>query len=333
MKIIVYGIGSFFERNKHRLNKDEVLCYCDMNRRGEELDGKRILGPEDIKSISEYDAVYVTTETYWDSIVKTLISNGVPTDKIQFPFNEPIQISVEKNGELVGSYNGVSINLKCDSDYSCFYSDFILREYGVNFPFDNTVVFDLGMNSATTSLYFAVMEKVKKVYGFEPFLDTYNNAVANIARNGEIGKKIVPINVALCDKDYVSEIPVYEDNNTGGRTTFEDFFDNPVYVEGRMELRKEKIEYKDARTVLEGLVSEGDKEEHLVLKIDVEGSEFDIFRSLENSWIFDKTEVILMEFHREPSYLTDILEKKNFRYLKNYWDTERGMIFAFKYQF
>ncbi len=331
MKAIVYGMGCEFDANKERLDLSEIICFCDTNKKGEWFGNHQIHGPEYIPLLEHYDVVYVTTTMpYWESIVQTLLSFDVPCEKIEFPFFQKYRVSVDKSGVLVGTYNGVSVALKCLSDYLCFEADFINMEYGVNFPFANTIVFDIGMNSATTALYFATFDNVKKVYGFEPFGDTYNNALDNIHRNPQIGEKIKPLKMALAYGDYSKEVPIFEDDNTGGRTTCEDFFDHPVYTRGHAEFRRELIEFKDARNVLERLMRD-EQADHYVMKIDVEGSEFDIFKSLETSLVLDRMDAILMEYHSEPTYLTKILEDKKLRYLKNYWGEGRGMIFAFKY--
>lgn len=66
-----------------------------------------------------------------------------------------------------------------------------------------------------------------------------------------------------------------------------------------------------------------------MLKIDVEGSEFLIFRSLAESDVLDRIDAIVMEYHGEPAPLLQILEKYHFRYLVSGRRTI-GIISAFK---
>lgn len=329
MRAVIYGLGWLFSVSKERINSNEIAYYCDKKKRGKRIDGIDIIGLEELKSIKDYDVIYVTTtEKWWREVVDDLMSIGVHPSKIRFPLYERFSISVDNDGTIVGSCGEVSVALKCQSDFLCFDADFIEHEYGVNIFFDNTVVFDIGMNSATTALYFASLKNVKRVYGFEPFLDTYNNALENINRNPNLAHKIIPMNFALASREAIEEVPIFEDDNTGARTTFEEFYGNSSYVQGRPELRREMITYKNARSVLEKLIEE-EGTEHYLLKIDVEGSEFDIFKILENSYVLDDADVIMMEFHREPHYLIEVLESKGFYYMKKQFSENQGLIFAF----
>ncbi len=332
MRAVVYGLGWFFDLNKSTLKADEIVYYCDKEKKGKTIGGIKIIGLEDLGALNDYDAVYVTTtEKWWQNIVDDLLSVGVPVSKIRFPLYQRFPVVVDGDGTVVAEKDNVRIALRCSSDFSCFDSDFNIHEYGLNFPFDDTVVFDIGMNSATTALYFATFDNVKRVYGFEPFQDSYNNALDNISRNPDFGSKIVPFNYALSKREEVIEVPVYEDDNTGSRTTFEEFFGNPFYVQGRPELRKEIVVCKNARKELEQLVIE-DGMAHYVLKIDVEGSEFDIFSVLKDSFVLDAVEAILMEFHRKPDFITKILEQRGFRFVKSNQTENQGMIYAFKWR-
>ena len=48
------------------------------------------------------------------------------------------------------------------------------------FPPRDTCVIDIGMNLGLTTLLFANRETVKEVHSFEPFVETYQRAMANI---------------------------------------------------------------------------------------------------------------------------------------------------------
>ena len=74
------------------------------------------------------------------------------------------------------------------------------------------------MNIGAVSLYFASKEWVSKVYGFEPFPDTFQQALDNFELNDiHIKRKLYPMNVALSDKEEDIEVAVNSEN-TGWRS-------------------------------------------------------------------------------------------------------------------
>ncbi len=87
---------------------------------------------------------------------------------------------------------------------------YILNEVFVkgDYAFENNeefVFIDIGMNVAITSLYFSAKPNCKKIYSFEPFEDTYKQALYNISLN-EQGKKITAFNYGLGSSERTLEV-------------------------------------------------------------------------------------------------------------------------------
>ena len=211
------------------------------------------------------------------------------------------------------------------------YEIFLKREYGIILDAD-IIFIDIGMNLAITSLYFASMKNIKKIYAFEPFVPTYNSALMNINLNLELAKKIQTFNIGLGNENKEIEVP-YNIGQAGCMSCVYNPFELNEKVCKKIETI-EKLKICDAAEILEPIINKNCNQELIVLKIDTEGSEFDIFQSLEAQNLFAKIDVIMLEYHyKSPKILEEVLLKNNFTIIYNpQWDKkiEVGMIFAFK---
>lgn len=211
------------------------------------------------------------------------------------------------------------------------YEIFLKREYGIILDAD-IIFIDIGMNLAITSLYFALGENVKKIYAFEPFVPTYNSALMNINLNHELAKKIQTFNIGLSNENKEIEVP-YNIGQAGCMSCVYNPFELNEKICKKVETI-EKLKICDAAEILKPIINEHCNQELIVLKIDTEGSEFDIFQSLESQNLFNKIDVIMLEYHyKSPKILEEVLLKNNFTIIYNpQWDKkiEVGMIFAFK---
>ncbi|MDR3707576.1 MAG: FkbM family methyltransferase [Capsulimonadaceae bacterium] len=97
--------------------------------------------------------------------------------------------------------NGVSLLLDGHGVLETF-DEVVIREFYRTTLRRPTVVWDIGMNVGLASLYFAANSNVEAVYGYEPFKQTFDSAVANFRINREIAGKIVPRNMGISSKSY-----------------------------------------------------------------------------------------------------------------------------------
>lgn len=330
-KIIVYGTGEYYKKNKNKLPFDaEVVAYADSNcnnvtsSTGKLFDGKTILVPEEFGQ-TDYDYIYICTGfAAGNRIFQNLIRNGIDINKIRF-LNR-IDALTEQGGwtyrtgddqSIISTIGNITIKEKYPTDFDIVVEVFVNNAYHVNLLLKNVVVIDVGMNIGAVSLYFAGKEWVDKVYGFEPFQDTFQQALENFALNDDsIKRKIHPVNAALSDKEGDIEVPVATEN-TGWRTI----------LTKSTDMRKEKISCKTAADAIGEIIDEN-KDKKIILKVDTEGSEFAIFDSLKKTDLLQCIDAVLLEYHRNPKEITDLLSANNFKYFLT--GQEIGMIYAVK---
>lgn len=83
MKLVIFGLGKFYEEHKDELfNGDSIVAYLDNSRFIEsEYNGCPIYSPDKINSIT-FDIILVMTNKYYEEIKKQLVAIGVPDCKI-----------------------------------------------------------------------------------------------------------------------------------------------------------------------------------------------------------------------------------------------------------
>lgn len=288
---------------------------------GEKFRGLDVLLPSEMRDI-EYDYLYIATNFMVGlEIYDDLKKMEFPLDKIRFLYRHNSwmdwKYQADDAGVLVSKFGRIKIYEKSRSDHFVIFEIFARAMYNMDLK-ENTVVIDAGMNIGAATLFFASNPNVEKVYGIEPFPDTYESALENIMLNdAEIQKKIRTFNYALADFDGDREIAVLTENS-GDRTTEIDALEE---ISGK---RKVKIKYRDAEKIVKDIIAENEQK-HIVIKIDTEGSEFSIFRSIKN--LLRRFDAIVMEYHRSPGELLDMLRENGYRCVVT--GVERlGMIYA-----
>jgi FkbM family methyltransferase len=193
------------------------------------------------------------------------------------------------------------------SDYAkaCAHIEEILVNDTYNLSFkDNSVVIDIGMNRAISSLFFAAKENVKEIYAFEPFEPTLVLAKKNLALNPELNKKIKTFAYGLGKEDTILKIPYSIDLSDCMSTT------HPVSV--GQNVRTETVTVKDAAKMLAPIFEEG-KNNRIIVKCDCEGAEFEILKRLAEENLVGKMDAVLMEYHfKKPDRLVEIFTENGF---------------------
>lgn len=244
MRAILYGIGNYVKNHKYLLPENlEIIAYGDSTAEistkatGKMLEGKPIVSPAEIEEM-EFDNLIICTDfSSCNRIYAILKDYKIPHDKIKFLAREELilfpqnkkskwdyQILSDKTIE--SHFGEVVIREKGGTDHDTVTEVFSENIYNINF-LPGTVVIDMGMNIGAASLYFAGQENVVRVYGFEPFPDTYHRACENIALNpAKIRNKIETYNVAVTDQESEWDVSV-ETDNMGWRNIFSDNDDCP----------------------------------------------------------------------------------------------------------
>jgi FkbM family methyltransferase len=169
------------------------------------------------------------------------------------------------------------------------------------------IVIDVGANIGDTALYFASYKNVASVYAYEPFEDTFLQAKKNMALNPELAKKIKLFNFGLSDKDESREAR-YNFLQNG----FNSVLDVPDNAPVKLKWDKDKSEVfcKEASGII-GEIVNSNKDKNIVLKMDCEGSEYEILESLDKSNLLKEIDIIMLEFHYRGSQSIEKTLTKN----------------------
>jgi FkbM family methyltransferase len=171
------------------------------------------------------------------------------------------------------------------------------------------VVIDIGMNIGLASLYFAARDDIKRVYGFEPFKPTFEHAMFNFNINKKYSNKILPHNYGLGNQDKELSFEYY--SKAPGRMSTVKLIDqiphNPKYG-----TRNETVQIKDAAKEISAII-EQHNDSKIVIKCDTEGSEKEIFESLDAKGILENIDIVMLEYHFSYDMgIVDILKRNGF---------------------
>jgi FkbM family methyltransferase len=201
--------------------------------------------------------------------------------------------------EPVLSRGGISFHVRTDDDFMFIGEVFDENVYQFLLEGDSCVV-DVGMNVGYSTLRFAGQPAVKEVHSFEPFPSTFHRAVDNIALNPALAPKITVHCAGLSDRTWEGEIGASDSLNSGSNTVVADVGD-----------RATAIALIDAAEALGPVVDAARaKGRRVIAKIDCEGSEFAIFRSLGAAGMLDRFDAFMVEWHAIFDHLSqaDLIE-------------------------
>jgi FkbM family methyltransferase len=187
---------------------------------------------------------------------------------------------------VVLTVNGISLYARSADDLT-FIGE-IFYESAYNFTLGRDVcVIDIGMNIGLATLTFASKAEVRQVHSFEPFRNTYDRAVENLSLNPDLSAKVRPTNCGLSDQDSDGDVLVSESGNSGSMSTVGIAQGTPVH-----------LSLKDAGPLLRPIITEARAQGlDVVVKMDCEGSEFGIFRSLAANGLLSQISAFMVEWH------------------------------------
>lgn len=224
--------------------------------------------------------------------------------------------------DVVLTVGGVSLYCRCRDDMNFIGEIFFENAYTIATGHD-TCVIDVGMNIGLASLLFASRPQVKEVHSFEPFPTTFARASANLGLNPALAAKITPYHIGLSDRDEEATFIVPDTGDSGGMAARQHRHGKPF-----------PLVLRDAASVLRPIVEQArDKGRDVILKVDCEGGEFDIFRSLAEAGLFDRISAVLCEWHavfdgQNQAQLTDPLTRAGFIIFDQSPPTGNGFFYA-----
>ncbi len=221
---------------------------------------------------------------------------------------------------------GLHFNVTSLSNMAVLYEIFIEDIYAVELMHDNLLVIDIGMNVGVAAQYFALRSEVKAVYGYEPFLETYQEAVNNVQMNPSVSHKIVCNSYGVSNVTETREISLFDSGLLSAST-----IDNAGNTYGRSTTRTISVQLKSVDEIFDELFPKY-PESPVLLKIDCEGEEYGIFEQLKDTRYLDKVVCVLIEWHEKGAEpIVEVLKKHNFQMLHLPHATANcGMIYGFR---
>jgi len=215
--------------------------------------------------------------------------------------------------------------VKTSQDILILHEIFWKGDYNYN-CINDVIVCDIGMNVAFASIYFAYRDNVKAVYGFEPFLQTYEDALKNIELNPKIKNKIKPYNYGISSESK----EVVSDYNYDNKASV-NVCGLPNWLPDGCKTEKVNVYLKSIDSIFEIIDSDLRKSGKLLLKMDCEGSEYEIIRKLDEKKLLGLISCMIIEWHLLGSEaITDILIKYGYFTISRYSPKAKyGMIYAF----
>lgn len=240
--------------------------------------------------------------------------------------NKKVKVEETFPSKFVVSIQGLRFNVTSLSNMAVLYEVFIEDIYAVELLPDNLLVIDIGMNVGVASQYFALRPEVKAVYGYEPFLETYQEAVSNVEMNPSISHKIVCNSYGVSNVTETRQISLF-DSGLLSASTIEN--ENNSY--GRSATKTIAVQLRSINEIFDELFPRY-PDSPVLLKIDCEGEEYAIFENLKTTQYLDKVTCVLIEWHEKGvAPIVEVLKKHNFQMLLLPHATANcGMIYGFR---
>lgn len=339
-RAIIYGIGNFWRKIKEKvLEQYDIAAYADRNVRPE----------ENILSVSEaigclYDVIIIALEDIGGcfTVIKDLFSSyHVPYEKMvlgHFFWENHERLSVDIGGAILYKTDNLAILTENVDEFNNIRSIFAEQLYSYDLgDTKEEIAIDIGMNIGGASLFFLKEKRVRKVYAYEPFEDTFKQAQRNFERNGYHNSERLEIfPYGISDKTEERKLLYNEDMSCGQSTIIEtnqlarEIYEKWGLLDKKTD-RMEIIQVRDIKEVLEEIYGCHIKE-NIILKIDCEGEEYPIFKRMDQCGLFNRISVIMMEWHYQgEESLVEILKRNKFGYF-NFKQNNRdmGFIYAIK---
>lgn len=346
MKALVYGTGAYYRQKKDAI-RDEIVGFVDSFRTGY-CEGFPLYPICQISEV-EYDVVYVMArEVSFCEMVYALLREGVQREKIIIGQNlkpyilgesefidEKKFFFIDENDRLNYFVNNISMAFSTYDEFYGIRDVFCRRDYEFRMNSDDggVVVCDIGMNIGAATLYFASRKEVVKIYSYEPFQPTYELALYNIKKNEFLSKKIEIKNVGLSDHDMERDI-MYNPSMTCGLSTNKEISQTAKMQYQKFGLYKEdserllNVSLIDAASELEKII-QNNGHAKLVVKIDCEGSEYEILQRFHEEGLLKYISIIMMEWHyRGEKEIDNILQENGFTFFSFPKGTSMGNIYA-----
>lgn len=240
--------------------------------------------------------------------------------KIQKKYPE-LQISDHEVGVIV-EFDSFKIYVETFEEFFILNEIFVQNTYNFSY-YEKSIVIDIGANIGVSCLYFSKMPNVLKVYAFEPVKVSYQQAILNMSLNGVTKEHVEIHNIGLGEKDK-NDVFSFNRNvkgNTGVRGEL-----SPSFKADSVE--ETKVIIKDASVQLRKII-EVNPNVKIIVKMDCEGGEYNIFDNISNSGILREVDCIMMEWHDKGAFqIEEYLKENGFVFFSQGLSDTTGIIYA-----
>ena len=230
-----------------------------------------------------------------------------------------IYLNIIKRGFVTFKTNsGLKMKIRVKStDLMQLTTIWLTREYeapGFEIKENDTII-DVGGHIGLFMLFCEQFCHKGKIYCFEPASDNYKIFLDNTKLNNF--KNVFPFNIAVSKQD--GKIPLYLNDDTSGHS---------IFLKNSNSIKVDSI-------TLQKIFDLNNIEKCNLLKLDCEGSEYEIIDSLPESY-FSMIDKMIIEYHfaeKYPKLLTNLikkLERTSFSVDVKKLSGDMGLIFAIK---
>lgn len=341
-RAVIYGIGNLYIEMKERIEERyEVIAKVDrdLSKSDKIVSLKEAL-------LMEHDRILIMMtdiKSCFDVVNRLIKEHNVPSKKIclginyqqnrEWDFLEPTI-----NGDIICMLDDIKIITKNIDEFNNIREIFCSNCYSYSLG-DNRgeIVIDIGMNIGGAALFFAKRKKVVKIYAFEPFIETFNQARQNVELNGSVYCNKIecfPYGISNISESrqilYNREMTCGQSTdvvaNENARNNYKDWQlisdDNDILV---------SVEVRDVKDILLQIY-ELHRQENMILKLDCEGEEYKILERMDEAGLFDRIKVIMLEWHYGgEKRILEVLNRNRYAYW-NFKDGNgsAGLVYAIK---
>jgi FkbM family methyltransferase len=150
---------------------------------------------------------------------------------------------------------------------------------------DNDLIIDIGAHVGVVSTYISKINKNCKIYSYEPSLNSFNCLAHNLLMNDVKNVKIFNYAVTSDGRDVKMMMPF---TNTGGSSL--------IFEPQNQNYFFNYVKSVNINQLINEILIDEKTDKIKILKIDCEGSEYEILNSLSPEF-FNKIEYLIGEFH------------------------------------
>ncbi len=344
--ILVYGLGNFYLQNEKYINKEYYIeAFVDRKKKGW-FGGKRILPLNEIKNYN-YEKIIIMIQDIQEcfDVIKEMIYLNIEMKKVILGHSlygkyskEIDEIYILPDGKLLLKVRNIQIKINSKDEFNNICEVLLYQTY--NYCINNKkrdIILDVGMNIGDATLYFLNRSHVEKVYGFEPFEQTFESARENLEIYLNDTNRLEIFRYGISNEN-TKRLILFNALMTCGQSTLEDAREKAYLSYFNLGLIKQKdenieeIEVRKATEVFEPIIKKY-PDYNIVLKMDCEGEEYGILEDLLQSGILSKITFIMLEWHyKGKDSILNCLKQAGFSWWCNDKEENMGLVYAYKGQ-